>query len=92
LTELISTFNWSIGVKTEHMTNIYRESNPEIDGVLFLWSPGALDHFSITSILHHSLDFSRQNRLSVICPEVHGFKVQRNHAAPNCYADTKRGL
>jgi len=36
LTELLSTFNWSVGVleywKTEHMTNICRESNPRLTG------------------------------------------------------------
>gem|GEM_PF-3995812 len=36
MTELLSTFNWSVGVleywKTEHMTNIFRESNPRLTG------------------------------------------------------------
>ena len=38
---------------------------PEINGILFLWSPRALEHYSITPTLHHSLDFSRQSCLSV---------------------------
>jgi len=57
---------WSVGVlenrtHDKHLPGI----KPEIDGILFLWRPRALDHYSITPILHHSLDFSRQSRLSV---------------------------
>jgi len=52
VTELISNFKWSVGVleywKTEHMTNIYRESNPRLTGFS---SFGAK---SLRPLLHHS--------------------------------------
>jgi hypothetical protein len=49
VTELISTFYWSVGVlenrtHDRHLPGI----KPEIDGILFPWNPRALDHYSNT--------------------------------------------
>jgi len=49
MTELLSTFNWRVGVlenrtHDKHLPGI----KSEIEVILFLWNPGALDHHSNT--------------------------------------------
>jgi hypothetical protein len=82
MNETTSSFNlqlerWSVGVLENRTHDIHLpEIKPEIDGILFLWSPRELEHYSITPTLHNSLDFSRRSLMSVT-PDVGIFDRSR---------------